>query len=168
MRIRALLLLDADGPGSLVIGYAVQGDLDAIRLPEFDTLRHSGQLWTSTCFELFLRAADGRYVEWNFAPDGQWACYRFDSYRTGMRDHLAHPPALHVDRMGTPMDQHMLTVRLELGDLLAQGFDQAAISAILETQDGQLSYWALAHAAEKPDFHDPNCFVLPLGPGRGR
>ena len=37
------------------------------------------------------------------------------------------------------------------------------LSAVLEEQDGTKSYWALAHpVADKPDFHDPGCFVARL------
>jgi len=38
----------------------------------------------------------------------------------------------------------------------------ASLSAVLEEQDGTKSYWALAHPAEKPDFHAPDCFVARL------
>jgi len=27
------------------------------------------------------------------------------------------------------------------------------LTAVIETQDGNLSYWALHHPAERPDFH---------------
>ena len=33
-------------------------------------------------------------------------------------------------------------------------------SAILEEEDGTISYWALAHAPGRPDFHHPDCFAL--------
>jgi hypothetical protein len=40
-----------------------------------------------------------------------------------------------------------------------------ALAAVLEDRDGRLSYWALEHPSERPDFHHPNSFVLelPLG-----
>ena len=31
------------------------------------------------------------------------------------------------------------------------------LTAVLEEAGGVKSYWALAHPAEKPDFHDPAC-----------
>jgi hypothetical protein len=31
---------------------------------------------------------------------------------------------------------------------------------VIEAADGSLSYWALAHAGEKPDFHDPATFSM--------
>ena len=36
------------------------------------------------------------------------------------------------------------------------------LSAILEEQGGTISYWALAHPAGKPDFHDAACFAVAL------
>ena len=36
------------------------------------------------------------------------------------------------------------------------------LSAVLEEADGTRSYWALAHPAEKPDFHAADCFVAKL------
>jgi hypothetical protein len=39
---------------------------------------------------------------------------------------------------------------------------QAALAAVIEERDGAKSYWALAHPLGKPDFHDPNCFILDL------
>ena len=37
-----------------------------------------------------------------------------------------------------------------------------ALSAVIEETDGRLSYWALTHPAERPDFHHPDGFVLQL------
>jgi hypothetical protein len=36
------------------------------------------------------------------------------------------------------------------------------LSAVLEEKDGTKSYWALAHGADKPDFHLRDCFVAKL------
>ncbi len=36
------------------------------------------------------------------------------------------------------------------------------LTAVLEEKDGAKSYWALAHAPDKPDFHHPDCFVAKL------
>ena len=37
-----------------------------------------------------------------------------------------------------------------------------ALCAVIEEQGGQKSYWAARHAGEKPDFHNPACFILPV------
>jgi hypothetical protein len=36
------------------------------------------------------------------------------------------------------------------------------LTAVIEDQAGGLSYWALAHASEKPDFHRPESFVAAI------
>ena len=36
------------------------------------------------------------------------------------------------------------------------------VTAVIEERGGTKSYWALAHPADKPDFHDPACFVATL------
>ena len=36
------------------------------------------------------------------------------------------------------------------------------LSVVIETLDGAISYWALAHPSEKPDFHHPDSFILTL------
>ena len=41
---------------------------------------------------------------------------------------------------------------------------ELGISAVIEEQDGRLSYWALAHPPGKPDFHHRDCFALRLPP----
>jgi hypothetical protein len=33
---------------------------------------------------------------------------------------------------------------------------------VVEEIDDRLSYWALAHPAERPDFHHPDGFVLQI------
>jgi len=39
---------------------------------------------------------------------------------------------------------------------------QLALSAVIEDEQGGLSYWALTHPPGKPDFHHPDAFVLEL------
>jgi hypothetical protein len=34
------------------------------------------------------------------------------------------------------------------------------MAAVIEDDAGGLSYWALQHTSDKPDFHHPNGFVL--------
>jgi len=43
---------------------------------------------------------------------------------------------------------------------------QLAMTAVIEEQGGRKSYWAMAHPAGAPDFHDPACFTgLVAAPG---
>jgi hypothetical protein len=57
----------------------------------------------------------------------------------------------------TQSDRLLLSADVELpmdlsGDL------RLAIAAVVEDAQGQLAYWALRHAAERPDFHHPDSF----------
>ena len=36
------------------------------------------------------------------------------------------------------------------------------LSAVLEDLNGEKTWWALAHAPDKPDFHHPDSFALEL------
>ena len=72
--------------GGLSLSYIVTGKIADLRLPPVAASARADELWRSTCFEAFIRAAPGEaYYEFNFAPSTQWAAYRFDGYRTGMR-----------------------------------------------------------------------------------
>ena len=88
--------LPADDPSRpLRLRYLVAGDPAAVRWPRAlaagEEPRRDG-LWRHTCFEAFVAAPAGcgsGYVEYNFAPSGAWAIYRFDGYRQGMRSEPA-------------------------------------------------------------------------------
>jgi hypothetical protein len=41
------------------------------------------------------------------------------------------------------------------------------LSAVIEEEGGNLSYWAIAHPEGKPDFHAPACFVGELAAPSG-
>ena len=42
--------------------------------------------------------------------------------------------------------------------------DQYHATAVVEDHEGQLSYWALCHPVERPDFHDAAGVVATLAP----
>jgi len=118
----------------------------------------SDELWRTTCFEAFLRQPGGtNYREWNFAPSGDWAAYDFTCYREGMANaEVVSPPYV---RMEDNFTWWALGATIAVD---AQVDWQLALSAVLEEKDGNKSYWALAHPPEKPDFHDPGCFMANL------
>lgn len=115
------------------------------------------ELWHTTCFEAFLRAEGAEaYREWNFAPSGQWAAYDFAGYRAGMAVADVAEPYVRMEDNFTWW---------ALGATIAPKADRAwqlGLSAVIEEQDGTKSYWALAHPADKPDFHHGDCFTARL------
>ena len=78
----------------LVLSYVVNGRIGKLSLPPVAAPVRTDELWQHTCFEAFVRSAAGPgYYEFNFAPSTQWAAYRFDGYRSGMRAaEIAAPP----------------------------------------------------------------------------
>jgi hypothetical protein len=144
-------------PGILDLRYRLTGALSALALPPLAPPNRADELWRHTCFEAFVRAGAQGYRELNFAPSSQWAAYRFDSYREGMANADPDALTLYVSRGG---DAFELSARVTL-DLPAVDW-QLGLSAVIEATDGTKSYWALAHAPGKPDFHHPDSFALQL------
>jgi hypothetical protein len=151
-------------PGLLSFEYVLHAEMARIRTPPTRLPTRADGLWEHTCFEAFIATADTpRYYELNFSPSREWAIYRFDAYRDGMSPiDVALPPELIVRRFDDRLELDA-TVRLpELTAPQPVRTLQLALSAVVEEDSGTLSYWALKHAAEKPDFHHSDGFVLEL------
>ena len=148
------------GAGGLRLWYVVAGAIDTIRFPEWGEPARVDGLWQATCFEAFLRHGNGpAYDEVNLASSRQWAAYRFDAYREGMRPAEIGQPEITVERWAESI---AVGADLDMGLLLANPAGRLALTAVVEETDGTKSYWALAHPSEKPDFHHPDGFVLDL------
>ena len=164
--VRAIqVLVRRSAHAELRMTFRLDGDIPRIRVPSPGVPRIATQLWQHTCFEAFI-AVEGQpaYHEFNFAPSGEWAVYAFSGYRNGgplanemMRPHIA----VRTTDSGLELDA---LVRL---DGLSANHPRASLriglSAVIEASDG-LSYWALRHRADKPDFHDAAGFSLLLEP----
>ncbi|HEY4366321.1 MAG TPA: DOMON-like domain-containing protein [Steroidobacteraceae bacterium] len=140
-----------------ILAYSVEGDIERLRVPPPGTPARTDGLWRETCFEVFLcPGASGAYDEFNFAPSGAWAGYRFDDYRHGMRP---------IEPMQTPAIRYSSsarTLQMDVRLTIALPMEHAAriaLASVLQDVDDQVSYWALAHAAGKPDFHNVQGFA---------
>lgn len=136
------------------IWFGVGAPAERFVIPEGEPGRED-ELWKTTCLEAFLREAGRKgYREWNFAPSGQWAAYNFSTPRKGMKNaDLERPPYIRMEDNLTWW---------AVGATFAVEADkqwELGLSAVLEEKDGTKSYWALAHGGDKPDFHDPGCFI---------
>lgn len=117
-------------------------------------------LWKSTCFECFAGQSSASYLEWNFAPSANWASYRFDAYREGMRNaNVAAPTIVSFSARDLARFEidFALPVEMQTG---AVAFSLTAV--ILEKGDANPYYWALVHSGPKPDFHLRESFILEL------
>jgi hypothetical protein len=149
--------------GSLVLSYVVTGKISDLRLPPATAAARADELWRHTCFEAFVRPSPGEvYHEFNFAPSTQWAAYRFDSYRSGMRV-VAEIGAPRIDVQLSP-ERYTLRAALDLSRLPRAAPWRLGLAAVTEETTGRKSYWALAHPPGQPDFHHSDCFALEVSP----
>jgi hypothetical protein len=150
----------------LDLTFVLSGPLDRLRIPPRTPMPTKiDRLWEHTCFEAFLaRDAGNSYLEINLSPSGNWAAYAFDGYRErALRDPDVRPEV----RLESDSAALTLTARLRLpAGWCAPGTGlRVGLCAVVEAIDGSLSYWALRHAAERPDFHHPDGFALVLDRG---
>jgi hypothetical protein len=151
---------------ALSLAYALKGDLLRLRIPSLQPSLRADRLWQHSCFEAFVALEDKpEYYEFNFAPSGQWAAYHFQRYRDGISLEDEIPaPEITVRSRADGFDLRAI-VRLDsLPTTQPRARLKLALSAVVEDNNGMLSYWALWHPPGKPDFHHPDSFTLNLGP----
>jgi hypothetical protein len=165
--VRALVAsAERDGEAGLHFRYVLDAELSALQIPAPRSPRQTDELWKHTCFEAFVaRPAHGEeYCELNFSPSTEWAAYSFERYRKGMTPvTLSAAPRIEVARSGS-----RLTLDAWIGaqELLPQSWWhpgaglRIALSGVIEDDGGRMSYWALKHAPDKPDFHHAAGFIL--------
>ena len=157
--------LRAEEPGVLVFQYSLDADMSRIRVPPNGSGLRSDGLWKHTCFEAFVAPADASgYHEFNFSPSLDWAIYRFRAYREGMAPaEIGRAPEISVRRGDDALE---LQVAVRLSGDLADSRDarhlRIALAAVIEDENGRLSYWGLRHPPGKPDFHHPDGFALEM------
>jgi hypothetical protein len=150
------------GPARLALDYELLGELARLRIATSGASpgprpAPTDGLWRHTCMEVFVGSVTaGPYLEFNLAPDGQWAAYRFSGYRAGMAPLTGiGPPRI---ELRTQSDRLLLSAEVEIpADLAAAGL-RLGIAAVVENDHGQLAYWALAHVSDRPDFHHAESF----------
>jgi len=158
--------LRAEEPGILVFQFSLDADMSRIRVPLSGAGERADALWKHTCFEAFVAPADApSYHEFNFSPSLDWAIYRFSAYREGMSPaEIGRAPKISV-RRGDDGLELQSAVRLgHLADLRDARHLRIALAAVIEDENGRLSYWGLRHPPGKPDFHHPNGFALEVAP----
>lgn len=151
----ALAATQRDAIRGLELTYTLEGPLDELTLPAPAPPGPADGLWQHTCFEAFVGVSgESAYREFNFSPSGQWAAYRFSHPR--QRDPAAESPFR--PQIDWQTGERGLTMRVWLPlhalppAMAGQGWD-LGLSTVLESADGRLSYWALSHPGERPDFH---------------
>jgi len=146
--------------GGLRIDYRVDAKLAALRLAVSGATLDPERLWAHTCCELFLARADETiYREYNFSPSGQWAGFSFSAYRERIGADLPVPG---VEWRREPQSLYLSAILPAAALPQGRGALTLAPTAVVESTAGELSYWALLHPGERPDFHDRRAFLITL------
>jgi hypothetical protein len=153
-----------EGPW-LTLRWRIEGARRLV-VPAFGGRGRADGLWRTTCFELFVQPAGATsYVEFNLSPSEGWAAYEFDAPREGMRERAVPRDPVCTMRRGGQIAIFDAAIPM---DALPAGSCTLGLTAVIEEEGGALSYWALAHGADQPDFHDPACFTATLPAPRPR
>jgi hypothetical protein len=152
--------VERPAPSAISLAYRAVGRIAGVFLPPPAEPLATDELWRTTCFEAFLKPEGGAgYLELNFAPSSRWAAYRFTGFREGMAAIEIAAPRIEVRRRAGALE---IDVALDLAGHLPPGPCRLAISAVIEETNGDRSFWALAHAPGRPDFHDAVGFAAHL------
>ena len=157
-------LSEADDRG-LAITYSLEGELSRLCLPAQRAPSRVDGLWQHTCFEAFIAVKGApAYREFNFSPSGEWAAYAFEDYRDGAPLTPDSKPEIKVGIAGNRLQLDVVIDRRCLAAMSSETRLLFGLSAVIEEDDGVLSYWAIRHPSSRPDFHHPDSFVLELNP----
>lgn len=146
--------------GGLSLSYRVRHQPGAIRIPAPLPSGPADGLWQHTCCEAFVTEDGDGYREFNFSPSGQWAAYRFTSYRE--RDAAFVADAAPQISFNLLADGFVLHATLPAALLPSGHALRFGLTAVIEAAAGNKSYWALTHCAPQPDFHLRQSFALTL------
>jgi hypothetical protein len=157
---RLLFQIARDGDG-VQLRFDLVADLSTLSIAQSSVGQRRDGLWQHTCFEAFFAPEnEAAYCEFNFAPNGDWAAYRFSDYRQNGQD--LETPAPTIEAWQTADGFSMCVSLATLPEALQSGAIRIGPSAVIEARDGTKSYWALHHPANKPDFHRIENFKLSL------
>jgi hypothetical protein len=155
--------IEFDAEGNLYLRYRLSGDLTQIRIPGPQLPSEVDGLWEHTCFEAFMATEhEDRYHEFNFSPSGQYARYAFSGYRIPSEWSQTIAPQIVVTKTNDSCTLQAVIARADLPANRAGKPFRLGLSAVVELLDGSLSYWALHHPLEHPDFHHRDGLILAL------
>lgn len=142
----------------VTINYTIQGAIQSLVWPKKkDSPQRSDNLWKGTCFELFLAHKKSKsYLEFNFCPSGDWACYLFEDYRKAPKSPITASPKIHqrsCREVNVSLEWPSIVRLIGHLDLL-----EGSITACLK-HDHHQSLWAIQHPPKQADFHNRRTFM---------
>lgn len=150
---------------SLHLVYRLSGHLSQLLIPKKSQSIQVDGLWEHTCFEVFL-AVEGEpgYYEFNFSPSTTWAAYSFSAYRENKPWDIPHQPVITVQQSKNELILNAVISKKAL-PLNTHKRWQMNLTAVIENNNKEKSYWALTHPTPQPDFHHRDGFTYEIWPG---
>ncbi|EQC44921.1 hypothetical protein [Bacteriovorax sp. Seq25_V] len=146
----------------LLLSFEVAGDISAIFLPKqkINPSRAIG-LWNQTCFECFLKSnLDNQYIEFNFSPSHDWNCFHFHSVSDELKEWTQLKDIIIESK--TTENGIILMAKIDLkflpASLTMANELRISTTAVISTDKG-ISYWAIKHMDDRPNFHHPESYV---------
>jgi len=158
IKLNAQVTVDKD---ALQVEFALTGDLNQIVIPfPSNSPVRIYDLWEHTCFEMFLKRKDvPSYIEFNFAPSGDWNCFYISSYRVNDGEYTP----IKKQTIDVSLTEERLVLKSDVTLKLLPNFSlkdfeskkiEIGLSSVIEDKNNELNYYALIHKRTKPDFHD--------------
>jgi len=146
---------------NIEIEFIVKGKINEINFPKrAEFCKRVIGLWESSCFECFiLNNETNSYYEFNFSPEGHWDCFYFPKPKAALSQ---SPNFKEIESVTTLKDQSFtLKASIDLYNLHPGFWVKESMSfgltSIIEINKS-LSYWAISHYDEKPNFHNFESF----------
>jgi hypothetical protein len=147
----------------LSIEYHLQGNLETVIIPSATpTPNRKFELWESTCFEFFIGVlGNANYWEFNLSPAGDWNVFALDDYRQGLQNELAFTSLpFSTDRSANSL---VLKSTIDLSKIISATQElELSVTTVIESNQHEMSYWALSHTGIVADFHRRDSFILKI------
>ncbi len=146
---------------SIFLSFTIKGKLSSLDLDDPHPKKERKiKLWEKTCFELFIKNARDEYLEFNFSPRFEWNCFYFQKKGDPLLEFLKMPsPA--VDILYS-FDKFFLVAEIKkefFPDNFITNDMSGGISSVLKMKNKEMTYWALTHKDQKPNFHHFDSFI---------
>ncbi len=141
------------------VSYKLTGDIKSIDLGGDPVHARKIKLWEKTCFELFIKNKNDQYMEFNFSPVFEWNAFFFNKKGDALKE-FEKVSAVKIDILHS-MEVFKVIVEIKKKDFPDDFFTldmSAGLTTVLKERNGRLSYWALSHEDQRPNFHDFRSF----------